>query len=79
MSPATRAKLDLTFAVAVFGTIGIFVRSIPLPSSVIALGRGFIGTLFLLLSALLRGKALDTAAIPAGAERVTFVVEEGQA
>ena len=63
MSPVTRAKLDLIFSVAVFGTIGIFVRSIPLPSSVIALGRGFIGTLFLLLSAALRGKALDTAAI----------------
>ena len=29
MSPVTRAKLDLIFSVAVFGTIGIFVRSIP--------------------------------------------------
>lgn len=48
MSPATRAKLDLTFAVAVFGTIGIFVRSIPLPSSVIALVRGAVGAAFLL-------------------------------
>lgn len=32
-----------------FGTIGIFVRHIPLPSSVIAVARGVIGSLFLLL------------------------------
>lgn len=46
MSPVTRAKLDLIFSVAVFGTIGIFVRSIPLPSSVIALVRGAVGAAF---------------------------------
>ena len=40
MSPVARAKLDLIFSMAAFGTIGIFVRSIPLPSSVIALVRG---------------------------------------
>lgn len=32
----------------IFGTIGIFVKYIPLPSSVIAMARGFIGMLFLL-------------------------------
>ena len=34
------AKLRLIFAMAMFGTIGLFVRAIPLPSSVIALVRG---------------------------------------
>lgn len=58
-----RARGELVLAVLLFGTIGLFRRGMDLPSSVIALGRGFIGTLFLLLSALLRGKALDTAAI----------------
>ena len=63
MSPATRAKLDLTFAVAVFGTIGIFVRSIPLPSSVIALVRGAVGAAFLLLLARIRHTPIDKAAL----------------
>ena len=43
------AKLKLISAMVTFGTIGIFVKYIPLPSSIIALGRGFIATLFLLL------------------------------
>lgn len=42
------AKLRMTFAMFIFGTIGLFVRWIPLPSSVIALARGTIGTAFLL-------------------------------
>lgn len=38
----------------IFGTIGIFVRYIPLPSGVIALSRGVIGALFLSLVKLLQ-------------------------
>ena len=63
MSPVTRAKLDLIFSVAVFGTIGIFVRSIPLPSSVIALVRGAVGAAFLLLLARIRRTPIDKAAL----------------
>ena len=44
-----RAKIRLMAAMFIFGTIGIFVRNIPLPSSVIALARGIIGTLFLII------------------------------
>lgn len=40
--------LQLTISMFIFGTIGIFVRYIPFPSSVIALARGGIGMLFLL-------------------------------
>ena len=44
-----QAKLKIIFAMVTFGTIGIFVRNIELPSTIIALARGIIGTLFLLL------------------------------
>ena len=42
------AKLFYILAMSIFGTIGIFRRYIPLPSSVLALARGTIGTVFLL-------------------------------
>ncbi len=44
-----KAKARLLLSMALFGTIGIFVRYIPLPSGVIALARGVVGVLFLLL------------------------------
>ena len=43
MKSVNRAKLDLIIAVTAFGTIGIFVRYINLPSSVIAFVRGAVG------------------------------------
>ena len=49
MKSVNRAKLDLIIAVTAFGTIGIFVRYINLPSSVIAFVRGAVGAVFLLL------------------------------
>ena len=48
MKSVNRAKLDLIIAVTAFGTIGIFVRYINLPSSVIAFVRGAVGAVFLL-------------------------------
>lgn len=57
------AKLNLIISMFVFGTIGLFVRHIVLPSSVIALVRGIVGTLFLLAVVRLRGKKLDWHAI----------------
>lgn len=42
-------KLKLIISMAIFGTIGIAVKYIPYPSSVIALIRGLIGTVFLLI------------------------------
>ena len=58
-----QAKLKIIFAMVTFGTIGIFVRNIELPSTVIALARGIIGTLFLLLVVFAKGKGLDKKAI----------------
>lgn len=43
-----KLKVHFILSMMIFGTVGIFVRYIDLPSSEIALMRGFIGSLFLL-------------------------------
>lgn len=58
-----RSLLSMTLAMCIFGTIGIFRRSIPLGSSALAMTRGFVGTAFLLLILRLQGKKLDRQAI----------------
>ena len=57
------ALLKITAAMFIFGTIGIFVRHIPLPSGFIAFFRGIAGTIFLLAVMLISKKKLDFAAI----------------
>lgn len=57
------AKLKLIVAMVVFGTIGLFVRHISLPSSVIALCRGVTGTLFLIALLFWRKLHFDFAAV----------------
>lgn len=57
------AKFQMITATVAFGTIGIFRRYIDLPSSVLAMARGFIGALFLILVLLLRKKPIDKAGI----------------
>lgn len=42
-------KLKLILSMFIFGTIGIFVKFIPLPSSVIAICRGAVGAVFLII------------------------------
>ena len=59
----TSAKLRISAAMAIFGTIGLFVRDIPLPSCLIALVRGAVGASFLFLVSRLRGKKPDGTAI----------------
>lgn len=46
---SSRARLQFILTMMIFGTLGIFVRYIDLPSTIIAEARGIIGTLFLLL------------------------------
>lgn len=58
-----KAKLQLLSAMSIFGTVGIFVRYIPLPSATIAFCRGVIGFVFLLLLMALTRKKPDLAAI----------------
>lgn len=50
------SKMSLAGAMAVFGTIGLFVRSIAMPSSVIAFIRGAVGAAFLVVFCLVTGK-----------------------
>ena len=49
MTTMTRAKVSFLAAILIYGTLGVFVRLVALPSSLIALARSGIGTLFLLL------------------------------
>ena len=59
----TTAKIQIVTAMLVFGSIGLFVRWIPLPSGVIAMARGLIGAAMLLFFLLCRGKKPDGQAI----------------
>ncbi len=53
------AKLKIITAMIIYGTIGIFVRYIGMPSGLIAMMRGIIGTLFLLIFTKFRGIKLS--------------------
>ena len=63
MNNPKTSRLCMIFAMLVFGTVGIFVRYVSLPSSVIALVRGVIGTAFLLGLAAVRKQKPDKTAI----------------
>lgn len=54
-----QAQLTFVFIMFVFGTIGMLRRYISLPSSVIAMVRGFIGVIALVATIYLRGNRLD--------------------
>ncbi len=57
------AKIPLAASMAVFGTIGIFVHYINMPSGLIAFVRGALGALFLVLTAFATGKKMSASAI----------------
>ncbi len=61
--PDNKAKSMLIVSLLIFSTIGIFRNYIPYPSSVIALARGIIGTLFILAVMLIKRQKLNIAAI----------------
>lgn len=63
MNKEQNARMQVVASMVIFGTIGLFVRSISLPSSVISMTRGFGGTAFLLFFMLLRGMKVDGAGI----------------
>lgn len=58
-----QAKIELILTMMLFGTIALICRFIPLPSSLIAYTRSFIGCVFLLLFAMLFRKKLDFSAL----------------
>ena len=49
-------KLKILISMAIFGTVGIFVRFIPMASAAIALCRGVLGCLFLLILMAVTGR-----------------------
>ena len=57
------AMAQLIASMTIFGTIGVFIRWIPLPSAAIAFVRGLIGSLCLVALVYLRGGRLDWPAI----------------
>ena len=57
------ANGKITLSMFIFGTIGLFRRWIDLPSSLVAMARGAIGAVFLLLVLALRKQRLDRRAI----------------
>lgn len=58
-----KAKGNMLIAMAIYGTVGIFVRYIPLPSATIAFFRGLLGVIFLLLLMTLTKKKIDSNAV----------------
>lgn len=58
-----RAKLNLIFAMIIFGSIGLFVKQISLPSAQVALARGVIGSGILLMAFLLRKQKINWSAV----------------
>ena len=54
-----KAKCSLLTAMAIFGTVGIFVRYIPLPGATVAFFRGVLGLLFLLGIMAVTGKKIQ--------------------
>lgn len=59
MNDTKKEKLMLISSMVIFGTIGVFRKFIPLPSATIAMTRGFVGALFLLLLTAVRRQGLS--------------------
>ncbi len=57
------SKISLASAMVAFGTIGLFVKNINMPSSVIAFIRGSVGALFLILFCLATRKKFSFSAV----------------
>lgn len=58
-----RAKFQFLGAMGIFGTIGLFIRYIPMPSATVAFYRGVVGLVFLAAVMLLTRKKPDFKAI----------------
>lgn len=59
MNKNISARLQITASMIIFGTVGIFVKFIPLSAAVIAACRGIIGVLFLLAIMLLKRERVE--------------------
>ena len=59
----TSARWQMLLSMVIFGTIGLFVKYIPLPSAAIALMRGTVGLVFLLIVIAAKRKKISLPAI----------------
>ena len=66
----TRARLALIGSMCIWGTIGLLRRFLPVPSGFLAMVRGLLGAVFLLLLVHLRGRKLSREAIRANGWRL---------
>ena len=57
------SKIKLALSMVIFGTIGLVVRNISLPSSFVAFSRGLIGSIILILFFVFKKKRLNVSAI----------------
>ena len=67
-----KAKTQYIIAMAIYGTIGILRRWTPIPSSLLALARAFIGMLFLLALTCAMKKTVDFDAVRKNAKYLLF-------
>lgn len=72
MKNEARARANVILSMIIYGTIGLFVRYIPLPSSVTSMVRGLVGAPFLLLVLLIKRERLDGASIRANLKHLLF-------
>ena len=56
-------RIKYIIAVVLYGTIGMFLRHVSLPSEIVAMCRGIIGSTFILLYLKTRGQRIDAEAI----------------
>lgn len=56
----SKDKLILILSMTIFGTIGIFRKQIPLSSGLIAISRGILGMIFLILLVFIKGSKIST-------------------
>lgn len=63
MQNTNRSNRLFILSMFIFGTIGIFVRSVQVPSSILACARGFIGGLFLIAFMIATRKPFHTSAV----------------
>ncbi len=73
MSKNNSAKLNVILSMFTYGTIGIFVRYIPLPSAAVSMFRGMIGAPFLLLILLIKRSKINLGAIKENLPRLLLL------
>ena len=63
MTREQTSRLKIIFSMVIFGTIGLFVRNIALPSSIISLSRGLCGVAFLFIVMAIKRTKLSRTAV----------------